>query len=69
MGYIKYRVKTIPTIDIELEDYGMLYRLAEYGNKPVIKVVAESKELGAMPTFNTIGTIKGTEKPNEYIIL
>lgn len=63
------RVKTIPTIDIELEDYGMLYRLAEYGNKPVIKVVAESKELGAMPTFNTIGTIKGTEKPNEYIIL
>jgi carboxypeptidase Q len=63
------RVKTIPTIDIELEDYGMLYRLAEYGNKPVIKVVAESKELGAMPTFNTIGTIKGSEKPNEYIIL
>ncbi|MEZ4795595.1 MAG: M20/M25/M40 family metallo-hydrolase [Flavobacteriaceae bacterium] len=63
------RVKTIPTIDIELEDYAMLYRLAEYGNKPVIKVVAESKELGAVPTFNTIGTIKGSEKPNEYVIL
>jgi hypothetical protein len=63
------RVKTIPTIDIELEDYGMLYRLVAYGNKPVIKVEAESKALGAVPTFNTIATIKGTEKPNEYIVL
>ncbi len=63
------RVKTIPTIDIELEDYGMLYRLASYGKKPIIKVEAESKELGAVPTFNTIGMIKGSEKPNEYIVL
>jgi hypothetical protein len=63
------RVKTIPTIDVELEDYAMLYRLAEYGNKPVIKVEAESKELGAVPTFNTIATIKGSEKHNEYVIL
>jgi len=63
------RTKTIPTIDVELEDYGMLYRLAEYGNKPILKVVAESKELGMQPTFNTIGEIKGTEKPNEYVIL
>lgn len=63
------RVKTIPTIDIELEDYGMLYRLASYGNKPTIKVVAESKELGEVPTFNTIAEIKGSEKPDEYIVL
>ncbi len=59
----------IPTIDISLEDYGLLYRLAEYGNKPEIKVVAESQELGAVPTFNTIAEIKGTEKPEEYVIL
>ena len=63
------KTKTIPTIDLELEDYGMLYRLAEFGSKPTIKVVAESKELGMQPTFNTIGEIKGTEKPNEYVIL
>ncbi|WP_223034413.1 M20/M25/M40 family metallo-hydrolase [Hanstruepera marina] len=63
------RVKNIPTIDVELEDYGMLYRLATYGNKPVIKVEAESKELGEVPTFNTIAEIKGSEKPNEYIVL
>ena len=63
------KTKTIPTIDLELEDYGMLYRLAEFGSKPTIKVVAESKDLGMQPTFNTIGEIKGTEKPNEYVIL
>jgi len=59
----------IPTIDISLEDYGMLYRLAEYGDKPEIKVVAESQELGEVPTFNTIAEIKGSEKPEEYVIL
>lgn len=61
--------KTIPTIELELEDYAMLYRLAENGNHPKIKVVAESKDLGIVPTFNTIGEITGTEKPNEYVIL
>jgi carboxypeptidase Q len=47
----------------------MLYRLTENGDKPKIKVVAESKELGTVPTFNTIAEIKGTEKPEEYVIL
>lgn len=61
--------KKIPTIDLSLEDYGMVYRLAESGNKPKLRIVAESKELGAVPTFNTIATIPGTELPNEYIIL
>lgn len=63
------RTKNIPTVDMELEDYAMLYRMAEYGDKPIIKIVAESKELGEVPTFNTIGEIKGIEKPNEYIVL
>ena len=61
--------KKVPTLDLSLEDYGMLYRLAESGSKPKIRVVAESKELGMVPTFNTIAEIKGTEKPEEYVIL
>lgn len=63
------RAKKIPTVDVSLEDYGMLYRLAENGQKPEVRIVAESKELGVVPTFNTIATIKGTEKPEEYIVL
>jgi hypothetical protein len=63
------RTKKIPTVDLELEDYGMLYRLAESGNTPKLKIVAESKELGRVPTFNTVAEIKGSEKPDEYIVL
>ncbi|MCM4154862.1 M20/M25/M40 family metallo-hydrolase [Gramella sp. AN32] len=59
----------IPTIDVSLEDYGMLYRLAANGDKPELKIVAESQELGEVPTFNTIAEIKGSEKPDEYVIL
>lgn len=62
--------KKIPTVDLALEDYGMLYRLAENGSKPRIKVVAESKHAKKpVPTFNTVAEIKGTEKPDEYVIL
>jgi hypothetical protein len=63
------QTKKIPVVDLELEDYGMLYRMVEYGDKPQIKIIAESKELGIVPTFNTIAEIKGTEKPEEYVIL
>ncbi|MDB5203674.1 MAG: family metallo-hydrolase [Ferruginibacter sp.] len=59
----------IPTVDIALEDYGLLYRLTEAGSKPKISVRADSKELGMVPTFNTVAEIRGTEKPEEYVLL
>ncbi|WP_286761695.1 M20/M25/M40 family metallo-hydrolase [Salegentibacter sp. UBA1130] len=59
----------IPTLDLNLEDYGLLYRLAENNNTPKIKVVAQSKDLGEVPTFNTIARIEGSEKPEEYVVL
>ncbi len=63
------RTKKIPTVDVQLEDYTMLYRMVEHGDKPKIHIVAESKDLGVAPAFNTIAEIKGTEKPDEYVIL
>ncbi|MES2416713.1 MAG: M20/M25/M40 family metallo-hydrolase [Bacteroidota bacterium] len=59
----------IPTVDLSLEDYGLVFRLAQYGSKPMLKIQSESKELGIVPTFNTIAEIKGKEKPNEYVML
>jgi hypothetical protein len=61
--------KKVPTIDISLEDYGLLYRLTESGQKPRISVRAESKERGMAPTFNTVAEIRGSEKPTEYVML
>ncbi len=61
--------KKTPTIDLSLEDYSLLFRLTESGSKPQISVRADSKETGVQPTFNTIAEIKGSEKPDEYVIL
>ena len=61
--------KKVPTLDLSVEDYGLVYRLALNGDKPRLKIEAESKKLGTVPTFNTIAEIKGTQKPNEYVML
>ncbi len=59
----------IPTVDIALEDYSMLYRLVESGDNPKISIRTDSKDLGVVPTFNTVAEIKGKEKPDEYVML
>ena len=61
--------KKVPIMDLSLEDYGLLYRLVESGEKPIIRINVQSKELGKVPVFNTIAEIPGTEKPEEYVIL
>jgi len=61
--------KKVPTVDVALEDYGMIYRLTEAGTPPTIMLHTEAKELGEVPTFNTLAEIKGTEKSNEYVML
>ena len=63
------RTEKIPNVDLNLEDYTMLYRMVENGTTPKVKIISTSKDLGDMPTFNTIAQIKGVEKPEEYVIL
>jgi hypothetical protein len=59
----------VPAVNLSLEDYNLLFRLVENGKNPLVRIVAESKFLGPVPTFNTIGMIRGVEKPDEYVIL
>jgi carboxypeptidase Q len=59
----------IPTVDLSLEDYSLLFRLLEGGTVPKLSIRADSKENGMVPTYNTIGEMKGSEKPNEYVML
>lgn len=61
--------KTIPVVDVALEDYGQLYRMIQHGKTPKLKIVAQSKDKGTAPTFNTVAVIKGSEKPEEFVIL
>jgi hypothetical protein len=59
----------VPTIDVTCEDYNLLFRLAEHGQGPRARLNASSEFLGELPVNNVIAEIKGSEKPNEYIVL
>lgn len=61
--------KKIPTVDLSLEDYGLVFRLAQSGKKPKLSMQIDSKDLPVAPTFNILAVIKGVEKPEEYVIL
>jgi carboxypeptidase Q len=59
----------VPFINLSCEDYGLVARLAENGQGPVVRVEAEAEALGRVPVHNTIATIPGRELPNEYVML
>ncbi len=59
----------VPNLDLSCEDYGLLWRLAENDQGPAVRLVAESEFTGEVPVYNTVGMIRGTELPNEYILL
>ena len=61
--------KNIPSLDISLEDYGLVYRLTQSGKKPKLRIKADAKFMGEVPAFNTFAEIRGTDKPDEYVIL
>ncbi len=61
--------QTVPAIDLSCEDYGMLFRMAEAGQSPRIRVNAEAEDLGEVPQFNVIAELRGRELPDEYVVL
>lgn len=58
-----------PAITMDCEDYGLIFRLASNGATPRLRVQAKAAFTGEVPTFNTVASIPGTEKPNEYVLL
>ncbi|MEK6254866.1 MAG: M28 family peptidase, partial [Gemmatimonadales bacterium] len=60
---------TIPAVDLSCEDYGLVWRLARKDQGPKLRVVAESTMMDDAPVANVIGEIRGTELPNEYVVL
>jgi carboxypeptidase Q len=58
-----------PAIALSCEDYGLVYRLTEHNQHPILRLNLDAQLLGERPVFNTIATIKGVEKPDEYVML
>jgi carboxypeptidase Q len=61
---------TTPVFGVSCEDYGLLARLAAHGQHPRVRAFADvhtaSKE---SPVYNTIAELKGTEHPEQYVML
>jgi hypothetical protein len=61
--------ETIPEIGLGCEDYGLVYRLAENGQGPVLRVDARAALRGVVPAANVIAELRGREKREEYVVL
>ena len=61
--------QSAPVLDLSCEDYGLVARLAERDQGPVLRVQAEAEFLGELPVHNTIAEIPGRELPGEYVVL
>jgi hypothetical protein len=63
------RTERAPVFDLSCEAYGLVYRLAENGQEPVLRLNAEARILGEVPVFNAIARIPGSAQPEEFVIL
>jgi hypothetical protein len=61
--------RQVPTVQLSCEDYGLVFRLAENGDAPTLRLTADSEDLGEVPVANTIAMIRGSQLPNEYVML
>ncbi len=61
--------RQVPTFELGCEDYGLVHRLAVNGQNPRLRLTAEAENLGEVPVFNVIATRRGTELPDEYVML
>jgi len=62
----------LPTVFIVHDHYAMLYRLAtrKDATPPKVEVEIQAKFVpGPIAVYNTVGEIKGTEKPDEFVVI
>ncbi len=59
----------IPIAALTVEDAGRLYRMSQRGLKPVVKLYMEATNHGETTSYNVIGDIRGTQKPEEIVLL
>ena len=61
--------RQVPALDVSCEDYGLLHRLATNDQGPRVRLLAEAERGEPAPMFNVVAELRGTELPDEYVIL
>ena len=59
----------LPHFSLGCEDYGLVARLAEKGQGPLLRVTVDNEFLGEAPVSNVVGVIPGTDLADEYVML
>jgi hypothetical protein len=59
----------IPYVSLSCEDYGLVYRLAKNNQHPKLRIEVEAERGGQVPQFNVVAELRGTELPDEYVVL
>jgi carboxypeptidase Q len=60
---------TAISVDLSCEDYGRLHRLAANDQGPRVRIQGDARDLGTVPMFSVIAELRGTELPDEYVVL
>ena len=70
-GMMKYDddAPRIPIAALTVEDAGRLYRMAERGLNPVVKLYMEATNHEDAISYNVIGDIRGRENPEEIVLI
>ncbi len=62
-------VRKIPHAAITVEDAMMIHRMINRGEKVVVRLEMEAQTLPDVPSRNAIAEIRGSEKPDEVVVL
>jgi len=73
-GWGTYKISTtiaekIPEVGLGCEDYGLVFRLAENNQGPILRVNADAEFTGEVPVSNVVAELRGSEKPDEFVVL
>jgi carboxypeptidase Q len=62
-------VPRIPHVAITVEDAELLQRLADRGERIVVRLTLEAQQFPDVPSRNVVGEFVGTELPHEVVVL
>ena len=68
MAYAEEQPK-IPTAAVTIESAELLQRLHDRGDRPVLRLKMEAKFLPDAESANVIAELKGSEKPDEFVVV
>jgi carboxypeptidase Q len=62
-------IAKIPTAAITVEDAMMIHRMVDRGERVSVRLEMEAQTLPDVPSRNAIGEIRGSDKPDEVVVL